>query len=537
MVNVRNYNPIWPEVIVWWGAGASKSLNLLTTDDIAKQITILAKEDSLKARIDDIYSNESDEIKEDLKRLLNFFENPSDLEEDIKIKQNYDWESLKKVINISPKVNDYVPIQELFNILDMSIQNRLGFTLPNGKLLEVNQLSAAREILKLLIIFLQSIQYKKLIKDEKEKVNPYYEFARAISQLMIEEGLALKDEAPLNNRLFYLESLAFICLNWDPILLWMLFYSNREMNHSSGGSYIGENCEKLKLYHDLGYFHAVRKVNGKNQEIWYPYNETLATRINKEKYPTGKKIRIGKFYFPHGCLGWRECPNCGKLTQYLGHEWSQYSKSLFPPSITNKFNFESKSVEEEEAYENKLNYGKIQCSYCGEMTSVKNTPIVMQTNYKLNYPPFIEEIQRDMKIAISKAKHFVFMGYSLPPDDIIYKSILATKASETEGLTITLVVGYDEEADDKFYNEEEAEVYWNKLESDEKRGLLGKSTYRQLKSIFRDDVKYRFYFKGIPNVFIGNANNTVKDRVKNLFYPDGLWGKIIQQRKEAAEYL
>ena len=45
------------------------------------------------------------------------------------------------------------------------------------------------------------------------------------------------------------------------------------------------------------------------------------------------------------------------------------------------------------------------------MTSVKNTPIVMQTNYKLNYPPFIEEIQRDMKIAISKAKHFVFMGY------------------------------------------------------------------------------------------------------------------------------
>ena len=144
MVNVRNYNPIWPEVIVWWGAGASKSLNLLTTDDIAKQITILAKEDSLKARIDDIYSNESDEIKEDLKRLLNFFESPSDLEEDIKIKQNYDWESLKKVINISPKVNDYVPIQELFNILDMSIQNRLGFTLPNGKLLEVNQLSAAR---------------------------------------------------------------------------------------------------------------------------------------------------------------------------------------------------------------------------------------------------------------------------------------------------------------------------------------------------------------------------------------------------------
>ena len=250
MVNVRNYNPIWPEVIVWWGAGASKSLNLLTTDDIAKQITILAKEDSLKARIDDIYSNESDEIKEDLKRLLNFFESPSDLEEDIKIKQNYDWESLKKVINISPKVNDYVPVQELFNILDMSIQNRLGFTLPNGKLLEVNQLSAAREMLKLLIIFLQSIQYKKLIKGEKEKVNPYYEFARAISQLMIEEGLALKDEAPLNNRLFYLESLAFICLNWDPILLWMLFYSNREMNHSSGGSYIGENCEKLKLYQE-----------------------------------------------------------------------------------------------------------------------------------------------------------------------------------------------------------------------------------------------------------------------------------------------
>lgn len=91
------------------------------------------------------------------------------MEEDIKIKQKLCWESLKKVINISPKVNDYVPVQELFNILDMSIQNRLGFTLPNGKLLEVNQLSAAREMLKLLIIFLQSIQYKKTNKRWKRE--------------------------------------------------------------------------------------------------------------------------------------------------------------------------------------------------------------------------------------------------------------------------------------------------------------------------------------------------------------------------------
>lgn len=541
---MNNYNPLWPEVVVWWGAGASAGMNLLTTDSIAYQITQLSqvneelyennKEKEIEMRVKKALKEKGSNntlIVEDLKKLISTLESKDNNEYIKYIKETYDWETLKKIIKITPKSGDIVKIQDIFNLIDMYLFNKTGFrNYTTGEFLDINKISAAREALKLLTIFLQTIQYKRLINENPEKIESYYEFALAIGRLMQEEGLKLKDEVSLIKREFYLESLSFICLNWDPILLWLLFCANKELNNKSN-IYIGKNIEKLKLYHDLGYFMGVRKIDGDTPEVWYPFNEGIVNRINTEKYTTSKKVRVGKFYFPHGCLGWRECPNCGKLTCYLGNsrEWSYLSESIFPPSITDCFGFEIKSNNEKEEI-NKQRYDGIQCSFCGTITEVKDTPIVMQTSYKLNNPPFIEEIQRDMKIGISKAKHMVFMGYSLPPDDIIYKSIISTKLSN-EKIIITLVVGYDKNAEDKYYTEDEAKEYWKK-----QNNKTGKDTYDSIKSILSGIIKekltIRLYFKGIPNVFKANSQQEVYNKVKELFYPYNTFEKYIKDRKE-----
>ena len=541
---MNNYNPLWPEVVVWWGAGASAGMNLLTTDSIAYQITQLSqvneelyennKEKEIEMRVKKALKEKGSNntlIVEDLKKLISTLESKDNNEYIKYIKETYDWETLKKIIKITPKSGDIVKIQDIFNLIDMYLFNKTGFrNYTTGEFLDINKISAAREALKLLTIFLQTIQYKRLINENPEKIESYYEFALAIGRLMQEEGLKLKDEVSLIKREFYLESLSFICLIWDPILLWLLFCANKELNNKSN-IYIGKNIEKLKLYHDLGYFMGVRKIDGDTPEVWYPFNEGIVNRINTEKYTTSKKVRVGKFYFPHGCLGWRECPNCGKLTCYLGNsrEWSYLSESIFPPSITDCFGFEIKSNNEKEEI-NKQRYDGIQCSFCGTITEVKDTPIVMQTSYKLNNPPFIEEIQRDMKIGISKAKHMVFMGYSLPPDDIIYKSIISTKLSN-EKIIITLVVGYDKNAEDKYYTEDEAKEYWKK-----QNNKTGKDTYDSIKSILSGIIKekltIRLYFKGIPNVFKANSQQEVYNKVKELFYPYNTFEKYIKDRKE-----
>ena len=139
-----------------------------------------------------------------------------------------------------------------------------------------------------------------------------------------------------------------------------------------------------------------------------------------------------------------------------------------------------------------------------------------------------------MKIAISNAKHLVFMGYSLPIDDIIYKSIIATKVLG-EKLMITLAVGYDSEAEDRFYNENEAKEYWDKLDYKRKKSM-GKETYDMLKSILNNRVKenltIRMYFRGIPNIFDAKTDDEVNKKVKDLFYPNNDFEKYINERKK-----
>lgn len=304
-------------------------------------------------------------------------------------------------------------------------------------------------------------------------------------------------------------SYAVISMNWDPVLLWYIFNAHKEVNDSNIGPNIGQPKMPLKLFHDLRHFMGVRKIDSKNLDIWYPMNESVVQRLNDENHETGRRVRVGKLYFPHGMHGFRECPNCDKLITYLGDKWDFKSDSLLPPLPLASLGNKCETRTEEEAKEKKHRNDVLQCMFCGTMTEFHHTSMIMQSAFKGSNPIFVEEIQRDMKLSLENAKHIVFFGYSLPDDDFIYKSILRARLSRSSKSIVCSVVGMDDNAPNNWmYGEQLKDFLKNNTKSNFSK------TVSRVKEIFGDDI--RAYGKGIPQVFINDKGFLDKTKLDEL---------------------
>ncbi|HZI57141.1 MAG TPA: hypothetical protein VFF39_10220, partial [Verrucomicrobiae bacterium] len=68
------------------------------------------------------------------------------------------------------------------------------------------------------------------------------------------------------------------------------------------------------------------------------------------------------------------------------------------------------------------------CLHCGTLTYAHHTQAVMQSSFKPRLPSFIEEIQRDLRALTMQANHIIFMGYSLPLDDVTYRAFFSARS-------------------------------------------------------------------------------------------------------------
>lgn len=332
-------------------------------------------------------------------------------------------------------------------------------------------------------------------------------------ELNLFEGLQ-KQKEDLKNRSFYLFSYALISMNWEPMLLWLLFMAHYDANKNNP-PYIGNTSQTLKLFHYVEIFIDVCQIGTKplTPRVWYPFNETVVQRLNDSEHVTSRLVRVGKFYFPHGSLSWRQCPNCGKLTMHLGDSWDDLPENLFPPTILESLSFGHKprSKEESEAWYKEGRFDVLQCSFCGATTELTNTPTIMQTSFKGNNDSFITDIHRDMHVALEKTKHIILFGYSLPSDDFIYQSMLAARQNHQDKPYCSIVNGYqgpskwlyDKEIGEYIKTEKGKEVYEVVLSA---RGLFG---YKNV----------RLYAGGIPNVFTNNHVFSKRKTEELLHYP------------------
>lgn len=502
---MKEYKPYWPKTILIVGAGATASLGIQSTVLLGKTLRVLAAEDNLTLteKVDLAFPNANESLRRSIEQMLQLLdgediENVPFTEERVKeLRDVYDWTAVKQIVKRCPGINSgELNIQDVYNLIDMHLQSGHGFAV-EAKQVRPERMGAARNMVNMLSGLIHGEGFLQAI--HSNKYSEYYEFTRILAKMMQEEGLEKESTSELNTRDFYLFSYAVISMNWDPIFLWLIFNAHKELNDNVS-PYVGTPPLPMKLFHDLAHFMAVRGIGGETPQAWFPMNETAVQRLNDSDHSTSRRVRIGKFYFPHGCHGFRECPNCGKLTFYLGNEWNISSSSLFPPQIIKELAYpgSARSKEELDAHEKGV-WDAVQCTHCGTITEAHHSAIVMQTNFKGNHPPFIEEIQRDMKVAIEKAEHVILFGYSFPEDDFVYRSIFASRKQMGENAPKCSIVNFDDNAEDQWMDCSKMDNFTNLYPFSNLTNI-----YKRMSTLFGKE-NVRTYGKGIPEVFTSNG--------------------------------
>lgn len=525
------------ETLVFWGAGAAQSLGLRPTLDQADAIRKLVGGGVLAVtdRVDQILNSPSvwsaplvdlllvlgDDASDDIycvalaarEAMSRHWGDRSPRALDTRIHELralYDWPALKVAVQVCPGFNDGKRFQlsDVLNLIDLHAHSFHGF--PGPKVfLPPTRLVAARRALQLIINTLFFIDWQTALTEKAGEINKHPGFARLLTEHHQQEGLRLAaTRRHFDSREFYLGDVAFASLNYDPLALWMQFIANRDANFSP--PYVDVPRQPLKIFHDFGIFMAVSSIDPQTggaegkERVWYPLNEASAQRLNDRDHST-RRVRINKFLFPHGCLCWRECPSCGKLSAYMGKEWDVFSRALIPPPPLRGFaklagitrEAEAETEKEGDAWDRGAVDARI-CVHCREWTHAQHTQAVMQSNFKPLPPSFIDEVQRDLRVATQAARHIVLMGYSLPPDDVAYRAFFAARrqryANNESAVHCSVVVGRD--WCDRWHGPDRIDELLRDMEKDQSP----RTTLEAARDLFGPD-KVRFYGGGIPQVF------------------------------------
>lgn len=444
----------------------------------------------------------------------------------IELRLIYDWPALKSVFRICPgNDTDSFKLNDLFNVLDMHIPLKFGFRAPAGRerewessqaghqFFDARRLIGAKNALLLILMTLFHIDYQICLSTKRTVLEQYYSFAVELARRAQRQGIeAAANGTPLDAPEFYQSDVGFVSLNYDPIGLWIQFIAHRELNRASTAPHVGSPTIPLHLYHDFGHLIPARGVERRESNWpWYPLNEAAAQRLNEQKYPSGYRVKLTKFLFPHGCLCWRECPDCGKLSAFHGDTWDLFSGSLFPPPPLQAFDrtpCNDRIAGEERKEREKGIIDARACLHCRTLTYAHHTQTVMQSSFKSPPPSFIDEIQRDLRAAAMQTDHIIFMGYSLPPDDVTYRAFFSARCQRErkpeEPPPRCTIVGRDENHRD-WYGPAALGVWTRPKDHvvDAAREIFGK-----------DNV--RFYGGGAPNVFLDEAGRATQDKLKQL---------------------
>ena len=434
------------KTVVFWGAGATASLGIRTTQEQSKFICDLAqpKGTSLEDRVGNALQDKAvapwDAAFRDLLTILGDARSvekatevsdseieamqrhrapagPAEMRRRVlHLRAAYDWPALKEIINACPGAgadNEGFKINDLFNIMDLHDQSGHGFH-ADGSFLTPQQVGSAKSALKMLLQAMFFIDWQVAREDKGGHLALHYDFAHILGRRMQRAGVERSDQL-YESPEFYLGDVSFVSMNYDPIGLWCQTVANRILNKSPAVPHIGNPARNLEVFIDPA--HPVpggRIGRDKKQRVWHSMSEAVVQRLNE----VGHGVRVTKFLLPHGCLCWRECPNCGKLSNYWGHSWKLNSPTLIPPpplrAFTPTVDYEdARTHRESEAWE-KGEIDARECVHCETLTYAHHTTTEMQSSFKGRPPAFIEEIQRELRVVMKDAQHIVLMGYSLP---------------------------------------------------------------------------------------------------------------------------
>ena len=363
----------------------------------------------------------------------------------VKLRTLYDWRALRAVVLSCPGArndgSDGFKIADLFNVLDMNMASGHGFPGEGNEFLTPQRVWGAHNALKMLLLAMFYVDWQYHRKAKRRLMEQHFRFAYKLGQRSQRRALGLTHGATPTrwfymSREFYLGNVSFVSMNYDSLALWCQWLANRDLNQSSTVPHVGVPARSVQLFHDYGHFVPAYRVGDTSSERTprFPMNESVAQRLNDCHHGASQRILLNKFLFPHGCLWWRECPSCGKLSSYQSETWEFDSPTLIPPPPLKAFVLHGgahRRGKERDAWE-RGDVDARECVHCGTLTYAHHTPIRMQSNFKGAPPSFLAEIERDLRVLTQEANHVVFMGYSLPADDVDYRAFFAARRRRSE---------------------------------------------------------------------------------------------------------
>ena len=549
----------FPKTVIFWGAGATAALGMRTTEWQSRFIHTLTWQrdggqkkslcqrvskalaggpvDGWQSELTDLLSVVGDETDSITRERIDAMRknwcvgaSEDDLQARIAELQNlYDWPALKATVAICPGADQEgaFRLSDLFNVLDMHIRSGHGFRAGDDEFLTPQRLLGARNALDMVLQTMFYIDWQRAIRDAgtRSRLEQYRAFAQCLGRRMQRHGVDLAGSVDHDSRAFYMADVAIVSMNYDPLALWLQYIANRELNQSPVAPYVGSPARKLQVFVDLGQFAAGRRIKQKDgaQQPWHQMNESAAQRLNDEDHGASQRIRISKTLFPHGCLCWRECPDCGRVSAYMGDSWSLESPTLIPPPPLRAFAEDRGRCipsEEERAARARGEVDARACEHCGTLTYAHHTRTAMQSNFKGPPPPFVEEIRRDLRTLVQHAEHIVLMGYSLPPDDVEYRAFFAARRRRDPDNPPAKcsIVSLDAKNPDngRWLGPSE----WPGRLCGMKKAEPPGSTLEAARDLFGEE-NVRFYGGGVPEVFMegGRVNDAAVKRL--LEWNDG----------------
>ena len=446
----------------------------------------------------------------------------------LELRREYDWNALKQIIKVCPyNENEDNLIRDVYTMIDMKLRDHQEIRVKEkgGAITSIRsqRLPKARNCLVLFTNILFANAWYGLSKGERSVTfQRYVQFMENFARTMQNEGGYFADlYSDWNNPAFYRHSTSIITLNFETVFLWLMFNANRKVNHD--GFYLSKTSQKMEQWVDFGVPSKSRKISTENKDrlsgqYSYSQDETSVFRGNECKNPGSPIGRIGPFFFAHGCSNWRECPSCGRMMYYLGDEWGYKSRHANPPFPVPLFNNNDFCrTEKEGLWKNALRYDSLECISCGAETVASDTPMIMQTMIKGIPTSFLDEVQRESRVLLRKARHVVLFGYQLPPDDILWQEAFAEaircRQNSDNKAYCTVVVGHMGEK--RWLKGDEMMDYAEKHRYEKDARAYGASAIVNAVSIFGKQ-NVRAWCGGIPDVF-GEGNEA---NVKEILYPD-----------------
>ena len=463
--------------------------------------------------------------------------------------QNYDWLGVRSLAPYIAREWDRkkqkhgeMILSDLLTVVDQLID--LNLALPSEQLFREpkeesdrtffigkNRLPGVKQCLGHLIALI----FRVLIQKEPGKIDagrlkPYQQISELFADLMVDESREYIKHFDPHDRRFYLYSYSLISFNWEPLTIWLIWNAHEKINEDEPKI---NNNKTLCLFNDNGDGIGIRRLLKKGEKpsddiLAFVMNESICRRVNGERFQKKKPahvFRIGKTMVPHAGLGWRICQRCGKLFTDFGKELGDVNSTVsFGPDLLPELNqaWEPRTGEEQRRMR-EGEFGVMQCVFCGSPTYPHDSPLMMQSAIKSGRHYVLEGIFREMGLLIGNARHLVLAGYSLPPDDYLYKvffqSAMAGKKTSQDSVYCTLV-NYD-----KAYAEDPKMPAWIKGE-DIKKYLLtaGKenTTWEVIERVLQlfELDRIRVSLKGIPGVILNRTDvTTPKEAFIDLLYP------------------